>query len=97
MFEIFSTDIMPRNITVATDTIKHVNIIPVYGKIFALYFYSYNHNKAFLFGSYLINIIVFFCTLKNYMLITYWLINVFLFINICKYKHTYIYKIVEGL
>ncbi|XP_044732578.1 39S ribosomal protein L4, mitochondrial [Chrysoperla carnea] len=25
------TDIMPRNITVATDTIKHVNLMPVYG------------------------------------------------------------------
>ncbi|KAJ8948199.1 hypothetical protein NQ318_010475 [Aromia moschata] len=25
------TDIMPRNITAATDTIKHVNLMPVYG------------------------------------------------------------------
>lgn len=32
MFEMnFSIDIMPRNITAATDTIKHFNLMPVYG------------------------------------------------------------------
>lgn len=33
-----SYDIMPKNITLATDQIKHVNLMPVYGKyIFILH------------------------------------------------------------
>jgi large subunit ribosomal protein L4 len=27
----FSLDIMPRNVTAATDIIKHINLMPVYG------------------------------------------------------------------
>lgn len=27
----FRSDIMPRNITIATDRIKHMNLMPVYG------------------------------------------------------------------
>lgn len=30
-FFISSSDLMPRNITAATDEIKHVNLVPVYG------------------------------------------------------------------
>ncbi|XP_037800216.1 39S ribosomal protein L4, mitochondrial-like [Penaeus monodon] len=31
ILNIFSTDLMPRNITIATDTIQHMNLMPVYG------------------------------------------------------------------
>lgn len=32
IFNIFSADLMPRNITIATDTIQHMNLMPVYGE-----------------------------------------------------------------
>lgn len=36
-----SYDIMPTNITLATDQIKHVNLMPVYGKCIYVYNSSY--------------------------------------------------------
>ncbi|XP_036140525.1 39S ribosomal protein L4, mitochondrial isoform X2 [Monomorium pharaonis] len=41
-----SYDIMPQNITLATDQIKHVNLMPVYGKLmrYCLILYSFTAN-----------------------------------------------------
>lgn len=37
-----SEDIMPENITLATDNIKHVNLMPAYGKITFNYLLIFN-------------------------------------------------------